>query len=124
MGMPKIDFFAITDLATLKAARNISKADGTIYSTKPKKASGVEKYIWRNVVFQVSSVSAHQCLPVCAEFDLGEDYWKMSDGTNRSSSSKKLIREAYDKIVDNILNTIPKSQWAGIIRWGHALGSF
>lgn len=118
MSMPKVALSSLSKKAN-KIAREITKKDGSIYSTKPKKATGEAKYVWRMIVFQVSSIPAHQCMPVTADFDLPERYWSK----DTSWDEKIAIRQELSDIGDEIANTIPKEQWAGIIRWGRALGA-
>ena len=75
--------------------------------------SGIAAYAWRMVVFAVSDVPAHQCMPVCAEFDLPGRY-----GTPERDEA----RSVGDRIENAVIDSIPKEQWAGVIRWGLAYG--
>lgn len=60
-------------------------------------------YIWRMLAFYISPKSQHKCLPVMAEYDLAN-----SDET-----------KALDKIVEDILNVLPKSYILGtLLTWG------
>lgn len=91
----------------------ILKKNGTLYSTKPKKASGDAKYIWRMLSFYISNNSQLQCIPTTADFDL-ETYdengkWNARMAMNRS---KEL-----DRIVDSILSQIPDHLKHGLLRW-------
>lgn len=117
--MQKINFSKLSG-KTLHYAREITRADGSLYAAKPKNISGEGLYIWRMVVFQVSKFPNHQCMPVTADFDLPEKYWSKETPIE----VKKAIRKELDDIVDEIVNTIPKSEWHGVIRWGRALGAF
>lgn len=117
--MSKINLSILKE-RTLKIAQEITKADHSLYASKPQKASGEAKYIWRMVVFQVSKIPAHQCMPVTAEWELPEIYWDKSV----LKENKNKMRKELDDIADEIVNTIPKSEWHGVIRWGHALGAF
>jgi len=73
--MPKVDFEKITSKAAGEVIRSIVKNDGTLYSSKPVKANGKAKYIWRMVALMVSPKRAHQAMPVTAIFDL-QDYFE------------------------------------------------
>lgn len=104
----------------MKIAEQIVKRNGQLYASKPKKASGEAQYVWRMVVFMVSNKPAHQCIPVTAEFDLPDKYW---NGENAHELRRARTKEL-DKLADAIIDTVPKHQWHGVMRWGHALGSF
>ena len=78
---------------------------------KPTLDTGCAAYVWRMVAFQVSHHSQHQCMPVCAIFDIPG-----------SVQESREISKKLDVIVDEIINTIPKSEWYGVARWGRALG--
>ena len=75
--------------------------------------SGIAAYAWRMVVFAVSDVPAHQCMPVCAEFDLPGRY---------GTPERDAARELGDHIEKAVVNSIPKQEWAGVQRWGLAYG--
>lgn len=93
--MPKVDFEKITSKAASEIIRSIVKNDGTLYTSKPSKANGKEKYIWRMVALMVSPKRAHQSMPVTATFDL-QDYFE-SLGANSSESydlAKEYVKES------------------------------
>lgn len=69
-------------------------------------------YVWRMVVFSVSDVRAHQCMPICADMDLPiEDY-----------QERRALCKELDTLADRIINLFPKREWRGVIAWGNALG--
>jgi len=68
-------------------------------------------YVWRMVAFQISPMSQHQCMPVM------DDQYIQLEHDARRARCKEL-----DELVDRIVNTVPKSEWHGINRWGRALG--
>lgn len=68
-------------------------------------------YVWRMVAFYVSPMSQHHCMPVMDDQYLGGSY-----------DARKARAKELDKLVDAIVNTIPRSQWHGVTRWGRALG--
>jgi hypothetical protein len=93
----------------------VVKKDGTVRASKPKvkdTLTGRASYVWRMVCFYVSPKGSHQCMPVCANFDLQDEDWK-----NRREVEKEL-----DKVVDIIVNAVDKTNWHGVHRWGKALG--
>lgn len=91
-------------------AREITKANGRLYASKPAKVSPEARYVWRMVVYMVSPRPAHQCMPVTAHFELGP------------YTQVKGLLERLDAIADQIVDAIPVSQWHGVKRWGRALG--
>lgn len=119
--MPKIDFSKL-DGESLTVAKQITKKDGSLYATKPKQANGLEKYIWRMVMFAVSPKREHHCIPVTAEFDLID--WVEIEFNTKSWMTimrDQDFKERTKKIEDDIVNTIPKSEWHGVRSWGRAL---
>ena len=104
----------------LAIAKQIVKSNGQLYASKPKRASGEAKYVWRMVVFSVSDKPAHQCMPVTAELDMPDQYW---NGENSFDLRHARMKEL-DKIADAIVDTVPKTQWHGVMRWGRTLGAF
>lgn len=63
-------------------------------------------YVWRMIMMQLSNKTMHQCMPVCAT----------------TLIYGHACRKELDAIVDYIVNQFPKNEWAGVIRWGRALG--
>lgn len=68
---------------------------------------GRSVYVWRMVAFLISPKAQHHCMPVTAQFSLA---------SYREEQSK------LDKLIDKIVEAVPKEQWQGVIRWGRALG--
>jgi len=86
------------------------------YPNKPPKGVDertwkIGRYVWRHVVFFVSPVRQHQCMPVLDIFYLPADI---------SWNDKEKIAEL-DKIVDKIVDCIPKTQWHSVLRWARVL---
>jgi hypothetical protein len=101
----------------------IVKKNGAIRATKPKvnknnPISGKAAYVWRMVVFSVSPKRQHQCMPCTATFDLPA---YDEDGKWKCEISRKMSKEL-DKLVDHIVNSVPKTQWHGVSRWAKAFG--
>ena len=93
------------------------KKNGKVRVSKPKvdeskPNTGRCAYVWRMVMFQISTNRKHHCMPVCADFDLCPEDWK---------ERKELMKEL-DVIVNEVVDNAPKSEWHGIHRWGKALG--
>ena len=118
--MPEIDVEkVVTDSEQERAilARILNK--GALKASKPAIRKGTENeytdrcatYVWRMTAFLVSQNPVHQCMPVCADFDLPGKY------DERRALSKQL-----DELVDRIVDSIPPSQWHGVRRWGQAFG--
>ena len=82
-----------------------------VYETKEGAMQGRAAYVWRMVAFMVSPKSNHHCMPVSARFDL--------PGTLQEV---KIEMELLDKLVDRIVDSVDKSEWYGIVRWGRVLG--
>lgn len=109
-----IDFTNLSPEA-LNIAKHITKKDGTIYRSKPKKEgiSGDCQYVWRHLVFHVSQNRQHQCMPVTADFDLetynDEGKWCSRLAMKRGKELEPIIRE--------ILQNIPLYKQSGTMRW-------
>ena len=101
----------------------ILKKTGEIRATKPKidknnHVTGKAAFVWRNVVFLVSKVRAHQCMPVCSDFDLPayDENGKWSCAIARDMSKE------LDFLIRLIVDLVPVHQCHGLMRWGRALG--
>jgi len=73
--------------------------------------AGRAAYIWRMVAFQISTNHRHHCMPCTADFDL--------PGTCAESRAEA---KALDDVVASIVDSVPKEQWHGVLRWGRAYG--
>ncbi len=119
---------------------------GKLRASKPK--DGEAAYVWRMVAFICSPVSQHQCMPMTAEFDLPQQYWGPRDmperfgarndpaayrawhdsdeyraATDTARARRRQRVKELQAIADALLETVPKRQWTGAIRWARALGS-
>lgn len=92
-------------------ASQIVRKNGVLYASKPKRASGEAKYLWRMVVFGISPKPQHQCIPVTASFDLDGTYFESLD------RAKEL-----DALAQRIEDSVPVQERHGTLRWGRALG--
>lgn len=81
------------------------------YACKADATTGKIAYIWRMVAFFVSPKSQHHCMPCTADFSL--------PGTVKESHA---LAKELDQIVDKVVDTIKKSEWHGVRRWGQAYG--
>ena len=136
-GMPHIDVAALNLRGReAKIVARIVKSDGTLRASKPDvppltrvkdntsifgytlrhltedgEVAGEAAYVWRMVAFFTSPKQQHQCMPCTAEFDMG------GEPAEQRARCKEL-----DALVDRIVNSIPKSEWHGVRRWGQAFG--
>lgn len=139
--MPKVDLSKIKCEVSRGVAEDLIKKDGTLYSNKKQSWDGLRKYVWRMVMFQVSSKRSHQSIPLSAEFDLMDyleetstnilplrQYKKLSEEDKKYYTTayewlrNKERRRSVDQIVDDIVDAIPKNQWHGVWAWGRAMG--
>jgi hypothetical protein len=120
----RVDIDKLNTLRTTLSEREqkildiVVKKDGTIRASKPTKTKKIEPdlwgeaaYVWRMVVFQVSRNPVHQCMPVCADFDIRLKF-----------DERRKVTRVLDSLVDKIVDLVPVTQWHGILRWGRALG--
>lgn len=101
----------------------VIKKDLSVRASKPKVTddiAGKAAYVWRMVCFSVSPKRPHQCMPMCAIFDLPA----YGENGKWSSPIAHDMGKELDKLVDIITNAVPKEQWYGIHRWGKAFGAF
>lgn len=93
-------------------AKQVEGADKRYhYVTEADANTGRTAYIWRMVAFYISPMSQHHCMPITCEWELPGNF-----------DERKVEAKALDAIVDKIVNSVPKEQWHGVIRWGKALG--
>lgn len=121
--MPSIDMAVLNTVLISEelAIVNLIHKNGVLKSSKPKPSKknsdmmlvGQASYVWRMVAFQISPNGVHQCMPVTADWDI----------PMRSYDDRRKLTKELDILVDKVVNTVPKSQWYGIIRWGRALGA-
>lgn len=119
MNSPKVDLTKIHSQGAKEVIFSIAKRNGDLYMTKPSKANGKEKYIWRMVALLCSPKRQHQCFPVTASFDL-QDYFKGLGYTSCEAydltrdyikTSKSLIAELQDAF-GYMAGTLPKQYTA------------
>lgn len=82
------------------------------YKNEEDRNCGRACYLWREVVFVISPISAHHCMPCSDIFYLDAKFGEALE------KEKKMLNELADRIV----NIVPKDKWYGIQRWGRALG--
>jgi len=111
--MPKINVAILETLSEeeKEIVSHFIKKDGSIRATKPKivkndSITGKAAYVWRMVVFLVSPISQHHCMPVTADFDLPGDF-----------DERNFLMKELKPLEDKIVNSIPKSEWHGVKRW-------
>ena len=153
MDMPVINMDALKANLSEKdyaiAALCVSKRNGEWRLRASKPSDAVASYVWRMAAFVISPISAHQCMPVGADAYIREQHfshrtdtyqpncktdedrefvagWNEEDWArmNRSVRHRAFLKEELDPISDALINTVDKSKWAGVLRWGRALGAF
>ena len=116
MELPSIDISKLNEGDAALVAPCLLKS-GKIRRSKPQNAPAKSKYIWRHLVFNVSPIGRHQCMPMTDIFDIGED----GNGGWSYPRAREEAKEL-DKVVDRAINLVPAMERHGIIRWGVALG--
>jgi hypothetical protein len=70
-------------------------------------------------------------MPMMAEFDLPSYCWvrgvSYSDpayvkASQDAAARRREVIKHLDELVEAVVDTVPKNQWHGIIRWGQVLG--
>lgn len=126
MSMPEVNREVLSHLSKTFADEELAiiniiiKKNGEVRASKPKVKdiiSGKAAYVWRMVVFSVSTKPQHQCMPVCADFDLPA----YDENGKWTSSAAREMSKKLKPIEDAIVNSIPKAQWHGVRRWKNAL---
>ena len=82
------------------------------YANEEERINALGRYVWRELAFIMSPISAHHCMPVCNDFNLEYSY-----GDIRRSEQQKWL----NSIVDKIYKTIPIEQLHGLNRWKNVL---
>ena len=100
----------------LEIAQSILKRNGDLYKSRPKKASGDAQYVWRMVAFALSDNPQHWCIPVTADLYLSDTYWDLS------FKAKSDYRDRLNKIVEEVVDTVPVLEQPGTRRWAGAFG--
>ena len=72
---------------------------------------GYTAYIWRMVAFFVSPKGQHHCMPCTADWSIPGTYRQIKD-----------TLKALDGLVDIVVDTVNKSEWHGVKRWGNVYG--
>lgn len=93
-------------------AYTIVEKDGRKYR-EPSKDDGLAAYLWRIVAFAISPIHQHQCLPVCADFDL--PYFTVS------REDQKRLADDMKALCDKIVSKVPIQEQHGYMRWAKAL---
>ncbi len=94
------------------------KNKGRLRASKPSSEGGDAAYVWRMVAFQISPISSHHCMPVCADFDIQVPD-SIKDSSERYHWRRNRAKEL-NNLVEQIVNAIPATEWHGIKRWHRA----
>lgn len=132
MNMPTIDLSVCGLTADeMKIAEGIVVSRGAnkgrLLSSKPNKEEIYEKdgrryrrnvkgetaYVWRMVAFDLCSFHPHCCIPVTADWDVGD--------LNTSNDERRARVKVLDAIVDKITKAQPNHKRGGLNRWSQAL---
>lgn len=122
--MTTIDLNSVTwSVNEVRILRRLFKEDLTLRQSRPEiqyemvngqqvpeRWSGIAAYVWRMIVFTISTRAQHQCLPVMAV-----DYLPIYPGM--TDTMRRAIQDFADQTADKICDLIPKSEWHGIARW-------
>ena len=111
--MPEIDLANadLNDVEMTIAMNCLNK--GRLRASKPN--DGDAAYVWRNVAFFISPVQAHQCMPVMAFCYVN----KVGDGKYDTMRARET---ELNKIVDAMVDAVPKKNWNGVMKWKNVLG--
>jgi len=106
-----------------KIVKLITKKNSVIRSSKPKvirdnSITGKAAYVWRMIAFFVSSNRVHQCMPVCAAFDLPA----YNENGEWKSNISRIMEKELDILVKKIVDSFKTSELHGVKRWGKAFG--
>lgn len=125
--MPKIDLSKVELSAEeMKIVELILKKDGSVRCSKPKvdksnPLTGKAAYLWRMVVWAISPIRQHQCLPTTADFDLPA----IDETTGKwSCAAARMMSIPLEELEKKLVNTVPVIQRHGTMAWGRALGAF
>lgn len=120
--MPEINLEKVREIVTEEEAALVQgiiatqgKNRGRLRAAKPKvtdRDSGRVAYLWRMVAFGISPKSQHQCMPVCADFDLEEG----------GREQRREVSKWLDGLATTVESTVPLRERHGTLRWGRALG--
>ena len=114
--MPRIDLDAAMDALSLSEFTLLCeciKRDGTLRASKPTKATGEAKYLWRMTALGISPKPQHSCMPALAFCDLPQD-----DHAERRAAEKRL-----NDLATRIEQFVPVNERHGTIRWAGVLAS-
>lgn len=82
------------------------------YTCEEDRLQAYGAFVWRHVVFAISPIRQHQCMPVTDTFLIDEP----------DHAESRRIEKALMAIADKIVALVPVTQQAGTMRWGRALG--
>ncbi len=115
MTLPKINIDEYPDHRDI--LERVVLKNGHIRKSRPPfkkddEAQGMAYYVWRNLMFYVSQMGEHQCLPMTADFELPGKF---------GSDEHKQVKTKLDEMVDLVMKSIPRNQWYGARRWAGVL---
>jgi hypothetical protein len=127
MLMPQLDLSkaGLTDAEMAIAVRVMNK--DRLRASKPKKEEiyehnggryrrnvyGEAAYVWRMLCFGLIAAHPHSCIPVTADWDVGD--------LTMSNDDRRARCKELDVIVRKIENTVETHKKAGLLRWHQAI---
>ena len=105
------DIFEPHEIALIKET---VKNDGELRSSKPRKGTGRGQFLWRQLVFGLSTNPRHHCIPTTDQFDLMNE---LKDWDKVRAESKVL-----SDLAVRVEALVPIEQRHGTLKWGRALG--
>jgi hypothetical protein len=90
-----------------------SRKTPNMYATEEERIKAFGCYVWRELAFIMSPISAHHCMPVCNDFNLEYTSFDMR---------RKEQLAMLNNIVDKIYKSVPPHLLHGLKRWKNALG--
>jgi hypothetical protein len=111
----------------IRAAFN--RRTGALRATKPFRridydAGGAlfkacANYVWRMLCFDFCGFSPHNCLPVCADWDIGAVFYRREDSDREM---EKRGKAKLDATIERAESVLPASAQRGLMQWGRAWG--
>lgn len=102
MTMPTVDLAKIQSPEAKEIISSITTRNDTLYASKPSKANGREKYVWRIIAMLCSPKCHHKCFPVTASFDLQSFYEKQGHDSYKAYELTKQYIEDSKSIIEEI----------------------
>lgn len=83
------------------------------YATEEERIKAFGCYVWRELAFIMSPISAHHCMPVCNDFNLEYSHYDV-----RRKEQVTML----NNIVDKIYKSVSPHLLHGLRRWKNVMG--